>query len=392
MMSDSERPVPRVQSRTRQGNRESGLGCWAFFLPWQLAADEGGVNQVVLHLLRECEGYEPLLVENNWEGSGPSERFGYPAVCTRVGDPLAGLLRYPIWLRNTIGRLVPLVRKHKITIINAHFPGTEVISFLLLRRLCGFKVVLSFHGSDIREAIRSRGLKRVAYRWMLRSADAVAACSEGLLKEIQTLETRLRKVAVIHNGVNPLPTGGHPVSQREEGTELVVTIGRFQAGKGHELLLAAFAQVLARRPQARLWIIGGEGPALSATRARAATLGDRVTLFVNVPHARVIPTLAQADVFAFSSRWEGLPIAVLEAGALGLPIVTTACCGINEVIKNNESGLIVNLDDENALANGIETLLADREKGRRFGAALRQRVMNEFRWDRAWQQYRRLVV
>lgn len=388
----------RVDSRIGGRDAETDLPCWSFFLPWQLT-DRGGVNQVVLHLLAECDEYRPLLVEGNWEAPGPTERFGYPTLCERVRDPLAaGLLRYALRLGDTIGRLVPLVRKHRIMVVNAHYPGTQVISFLLLRRWCSFKVILSFHGTDIRAALRSRGLKRAVYRWMLRTADAVVPCSEGLLEEIRMLETRLRKVAVIHNGVDPLITGGEPVRRREEGTELVVTIGRFEERKGHDVLLAAFERVLARRPQARLWMIGAEGPELEATRALAAALGDRVTLFVDVPHAQVIPTLAQADVFAFSSRWrkgemgEGLPIALLEAGALGLPVVTTACCGAVEVIKHDDSGLLVNLEDETSLADGIETLLADREKARRFGAALRQHVITHFRWDRAWHQYKKLVT
>jgi glycosyltransferase involved in cell wall biosynthesis len=178
----------------------------------------------------------------------------------------------------------------------------------------------------------------------------------------------------------------------------VVTVGRFEERKGHDMLLGAFEKLLVRRPQARLWMIGGEGRDLESTRARAAALGDRVSFFVNIPHAQVIPTLAEAHVFAFSSRWrkgemgEGLPIAVLEAGALGLPVVTTRCCGAEEVIEDGKSGLLVKLEDEAALAEGMEKLLADRRGALQMGAALQQRVMNEFQWGRAWRSYRELAA
>lgn len=382
---------------TAPARRDAERPCWAFFLPWQLT-DRGGVNQVVLHLLGECD-YRPLLVEGNWELQGETERFGYRTVRERVRDPMAGgFARYLLRAGDTIGRLVTLARKHKIAVLNAHFPGTEVISFLLLRRWCGFKVILSFHGSDIREALRSRGLKRAAYRWMLRTSDGVAPCSEGLLEEIRMLEPRLRKVAVVRNGVDPVPVAGEPVCRRDPGTELVVTVGRFEERKGHDVLLAAFEKLLARRPQARLWLIGGEGNNLEATRSRAASLGDRVRFFINVPHARVIPTVAQADVFAFSSRWrkgemgEGLPIAILEAGALGLPVVTTRCCGAAEVITSGKSGLLVNLEDADALAEGMENLLADRPRALQMGAALQRIVMSDFQWSCAWRSYRELAA
>lgn len=387
------RSADRVPSSLRTEDGSS----WAFFLPWQLT-DRGGVNQVVLHLLAECD-YRPLLVEGNWESHGEIERFGYRAVRERVRDPLVGgLLRYLLRAGDTIGRLLSLVRDHRIKVINAHFPGTEVISFLLLRPWCGFKVVLSFHGSEIREALRSRGLQRTAYRWMLRASDAVVACSQGLLDEVQALEPRLRRAVVIHNGVDPVLTlAGEPIGRPEEGTELIVTVGRFEERKGHDMLLAAFEKVLARRPQARLWMIGGDGRDLQATRARAAALGNRVSFFVDVPHAQIAPTLAQANVFAFASRWrkgemgEGLPIAILEAGALGLPVVTTRCCGAEEVIENNESGLLVKLEDEAAMADGILTMLSDRNRAREMGAALRCKVMNNFQWHQAWGRYRELA-
>ena len=348
----------------------------------------------MLHLLKECN-YRPLLVEGVWDYQGETDRYGYPAVQEKVRDPIAGgLFRYALRAGDTIRRLARLCRSHHIKVINAHFPGTEVITFLLLRRWCGFKVILSFHGSDIRDGLRSTGLKRAACRWMLRTADAVVPCSHGLLEEIRMLEPRLRKVVVIQNGIDPLPAEGEPAIRREDGTEVVVTVGRFEERKGHDILLAAFRRVLERRPKARLWILGGEGPALESTRAQAAELGDRVSVLVNVPHGQIAATLRQADVFAFSSRWrkgemgEGLAIALLEAGSLGLPVVTTRCCGAEEAVEDGVTGLLVNLEDEAALARGMEDLLEDGEKRQRMGAALRERVLRDFRWDRAWKQYR----
>ena len=371
---------------------------WAFFLPWALT-DRGGVNQVVLHLLAECD-YQPLLVEGDWEAQGETRRFGYPTVRERVRDPLAGgFIRYLVRLSDTVGRLWRLVRKHGVTVVNAHFPGTEVISFLLLRRLCGFKLILSFHGSDIREALGSRGLKRAAFRWMLRRSDAVVACSRGLLGEIEMLEPRMRKAAVVPNGVDPVgPPKTLPIQEREDGTELIVTVGRFEERKGHDVLLASFGKVLKCRPRARLWMIGGQGKELDTTRRLAAEFGDRVTVFVDVPHSQVMATVAQADVFAFASRWrkgemgEGLPIAVLEAGVLGLPVVSTRCCGAEEVIDDGKSGVLVQLEDADALAAGILGLLEDRTRAKQMGAALQQKILKDFQWRQAWRLYRDLAA
>ena len=104
--------------------RSSTEPCWAFFLPWELT-DRGGVNQVVLHLLAECD-CPSLLIEGNWEAPGETVRFGHRTLRERVRDPIAGgLLRYLLRAGDTIGRLIPLIRRNRIAVINAHFPGNR---------------------------------------------------------------------------------------------------------------------------------------------------------------------------------------------------------------------------------------------------------------------------
>jgi glycosyltransferase involved in cell wall biosynthesis len=371
---------------------------WAFFLPWPLISERGGVNQVVLHLLARCD-FQPLLIENDWTGPHHNDRFGFHAIGERVRGPFSGgLARYVLRATDTFGRLLRLVRENHIAVVNPHFPGTEVISFLLLRRWCGFKVILSFHGSDIRTALRSKGLERAAYRWMLRAADAVVACSYGLLEEIRMLEPRMQKAVVIHNGADPLPLDGEPVCRREPGTQVIVTVGAFQPGKGHDVLLAAYRLLREKRPQARLWIIGARESALAHTQKLAAEFGDDVRIFVDQPHASIGPTLLQADVFAFSSRYvkgkvgEGLPLVLLEAGILGLPVVSTRCCGTLDVIDDHVNGRLVPPEDPEAMAEALDELLGDPATRRSLGEALRDRVLSDFRWDDAWQQYRELAA
>jgi glycosyltransferase involved in cell wall biosynthesis len=373
---------------------------WAFVLPWQLT-EQGGVNRVVLELMRECAAsgvYRPLLIENIWECAEPEtcERLGFEAVRVRLRGPftqphiLRSAAAFAVKSRAARRLTADLVRRFEIAVLNPHF--VEQTAWSLLG--AGARTVLSFHGSDIRNGARGGWAARVAFRKMLRSADAVVACSRGLLGEVEELAGTLRHARVIYNGARAPVMAGPPAAERGPGA-VVVSVGRFEHRKGHDVLLRAFALVAGRDATVELWIVGGTGDALESTRALLEELGlaGRVRLLVDIPYASVAPTMAQADVFVMSSRWikgqmgEGFPLAILEAGALGLPVVSTRCCGAEEIITNGVTGLLAELDDAVSLAAAIERGLRDRQSAVKWGAALRARVEREFRWSGAWAEY-----
>jgi starch synthase (maltosyl-transferring) len=177
------------------------------------------------------------------------------------------------------------------------------------------------------------------------------------------------KVRVIPNAVvlgEPEPRSARLRAEvtGDERRPLVLTVARLDAQKGLPYLLDAAAAV----PDA-VFAIAGDGPERAMLEARARTLGleDRVRF---LGHRRDVPALlAASDVFVLPSLAEGLPLSVLEAMAVGIPVVATAIGGTDEVVHDGETGTLVAPGDADALADGIRKALTDRDRAHRLAAA-----------------------
>ncbi|GAB4284815.1 MAG: glycosyltransferase [Coriobacteriia bacterium] len=166
----------------------------------------------------------------------------------------------------------------------------------------------------------------------------------------------------------------------DSGVPLVLSVGRFVEPKDQHTLLAAWRDVVAAEPAAVLALIGS-GPLEADLHAAAASLRIADSVRFLPPRPDLRPAYAAADVFAMSSRWEGLPYVVLEAMLAGLPVASTAVDGIPEAVVHGESGLLVPPRDPSALSGAILELLTDRERADRLGQAARTRVSSVFTYD-----------
>ncbi|WP_449063089.1 glycosyltransferase family 4 protein [Planomonospora algeriensis] len=158
------------------------------------------------------------------------------------------------------------------------------------------------------------------------------------------------------------------------GNRLVVAAGRLTAQKGFDLLIRAFAQVAERHPDWRLRIYGsGAKKAELCGLVSDLGLGGTVKLMGRSDH--LPDQLAEASMYVLSSRFEGLPMVMIEAMGHGLPVVAFDCpTGPGEVLTDGIDGLLVPPGDVGALAAGIGRLIADEELRRRLGAAARETV------------------
>ena len=148
----------------------------------------------------------------------------------------------------------------------------------------------------------------------------------------------------------------------------VLAVGRHVAQKGLDLLLTAWVQVHARMPTARLRILG-DGPLTAELQAQARALGLQSSVQWLAPTAQVQAQYREAAVFVLPSRYEGMPLALLEAQALGLPAVAFDCpTGPAEIISA-ATGIIVPPGDTQALADALLRLLANAPLRHRMGQA-----------------------
>jgi glycosyltransferase involved in cell wall biosynthesis len=170
----------------------------------------------------------------------------------------------------------------------------------------------------------------------------------------------------------------------------VLAVGRHQAQKGFDLLLRAWADVVAAVPAARLRIVG-EGP-LGAELARLASeLGVAASVDWTAPTAAIEPLYREAALFVLSSRYEGMPLALLEAQALGVPAVAFDCpTGPREILAD-DTGIVVAAGDLAALAAAVVALLGDEPRRARMAMAAIARSRARFGLARHVGQWAALI-
>jgi glycosyltransferase involved in cell wall biosynthesis len=166
---------------------------------------------------------------------------------------------------------------------------------------------------------------------------------------------------------------------------LFVSVGRFVDKKAPLLTLLAFADVFKEVPAARLAMIG-DGPLLESSKqlAHALGLGNAVDFRGARPHVEVAITMQRARAFVQHSLQtsygdsEGTPVAVLEASATGLPVISTRHAGIAEVVLDGETGLLVEEGDVDRMARAMLLVAGDAELAHRLGSAARKRIEEQF--------------
>lgn len=385
---------------------------YVLVLPWDVHY-AGGVNQVVLNLHRQlllAGEFEPLILINDWAYPRPVEKMvdGRRTVYLRIAPPWTGerpavaflkwLFFSPIWLSDLLG----ICRRYRVAAFNVHYPSPSAFPIALLRSvgLVRSDLILSFHGADLITARKAGPRERRLWRFVLRHATAVVACSKAFAAEVQEFAgSAVRFVHAIPNGLDV----DHFLAERDAGSSLsgipidrpfILSVATWDPRKGLDVLLRAFADVRRAHPGLALVLVGREGGAESALRALAGELAlEPDVVFVDsVPHAQVGAFLERAAVFCLASRSETFGISILEAGAYSLPVVATRVGGIPEIIADGETGLLVNPDDHRALGAALDRLLSDETLARDLGRRLARRVAEEFSWRRAYDAYRALVA
>jgi glycosyltransferase involved in cell wall biosynthesis len=273
--------------------------------------------------------------------------------------------------------------------LHTHLFGATLHGVLAARGLAGLVSVVTLH------TVREDNLwQRLAYGQLLKRVSIAVACSEKVADEMGRryaafLAGRLR---TIPNGIDVARYGGfsRSLSRSElgldEGAPVVVAVGRLGDAKGYPILLNAMSMLLARLPDATL-LIAGEGPLRSRLEGQAQELGiGRHVRFLGA-RSDVPRILAAGDVFALSSLWEGLPMALLEAMAAGIPCAATGVGGIPEAMKDQEEGLVVPPNDAGALAAALARCLEDRDFASRLAQRARARVERDFSARRMAREY-----
>jgi len=163
-------------------------------------------------------------------------------------------------------------------------------------------------------------------------------------------------------------------------------VGRLEPQKGVDVLLAAARRLAAEGTPPTLWIVG-EGSTRDALELEARTASPALSVRFVGGVDDPAPWYWAADAFVLPSRWEGLPLALLEAQAAGLPVVATDAGGVAEALSSGTAGRIVPREDPEALAAAMRAVEGDRAAARRMGEAGSRRAREAWGWDRMVEAY-----
>jgi glycosyltransferase involved in cell wall biosynthesis len=286
-------------------------------------------------------------------------------------------LRLPIALHEVLSQ-------EPFDILHGHLPHGEVYGEMALRSFTSRPFVITRHNDD-------RFRRWFPFHWVfaasLRRAERVIAISNSIRRFLIEVEmVGPEKIETIPYGLDAdaCAQSAHPGAFRRarelRDTPLVGFIGRLNRQKGVDVLLRAFARIERRHPTARL-VLAGDGPDRVRLARTAKALGLRRVDFLGW-RTDAVDILADIDLLAMPSRWEGFGMVALEAMALAKPVVASRVSALPEIIVPGETGQLVEPDRPEELAETILSVLSDPVRAAEMGRAGRRRALGEFPVER----------
>jgi glycosyltransferase involved in cell wall biosynthesis len=285
------------------------------------------------------------------------------------------------------------LRAHRVRVAMGEFLDWP-LTWLPLARKMKIPFFAHAHGYDVSANLRS-GRWREAYL-QYNAAAGVITMSECSRSRLIALGLRPERIHVIPYGVE-VPSA--PIMRADRDTVAVLGVGRMTPKKAPILLLDAFRRACEVCPQLRLDFVG-EGELYSAAQhfVEVFDLQQRVSLHGGKPSDHVLHLMANADIFLQHSVTdpatgdeEGLPVAILEAMAHSLPVVSTRHAGIPEAVCDGVTGLLVAEGDSRAMGDSLVELARDANLRRRMGVAGWNAARERFSWARERADLRRVL-
>jgi glycosyltransferase involved in cell wall biosynthesis len=342
----------------------------------------GGGQAIVLALARHLDK-DRFEISVCARGGGPLEEEVRKAGLSFTPAPFGG--KYSFGLTGTIAGIL---RREKPDIVHTHGGVAGLYGRMAARKAGIPAVVHTIHGIHYRHYrnLLLRAVYTDLERYCSKFTDAVVFVSEADMAAGRRLRlAKPGKLRLVRNGVDVSILQSEAFARRVAelrrgtgwGSPVVGTIARLHRQKGIVHLLRAAETILAGRPEGKIVVAGG-GELEAPLRREAAALGldRRFVLLGERADAREI--MALFDVFVLPSLWEGLPLVLIEAAALGKPIVATDVEGSREILRDGETGRLVPPGDPAALAAAVRRLLDDPALAARLGARARETIPGRF--------------
>jgi glycosyltransferase involved in cell wall biosynthesis len=354
----------RQPIRTQDNPSESPDRGMVVQVAWSLSAGGSERYATSLAIGLKRHGYRPVVlafaVGGAFESALRSESIDFKVLESGVGISVKQVWRLFQEFRRTRPRVI---HTHHFAPLLHSLPGAI---------LSGGRLIHTEHGLSAYKTSRYR----LALRVMSWFCDAIVVVGDDAARfMLEKVGISRRKLRVIPGGVDLSPCA---ISREEARNRLgltvdepvAVTVARLSPEKNHCMLLRAFARVQDKL-NSRLLLVG-DGPERSAIETEIARLSLQKSVTLLGVRSDIPEILAASDVFLLSSNREGLPLAVLEAMAAGVPVVATNVGDLPMIVKDGVTGLLVNPDDECEFANALFELLSNENRAKELGNRARK--------------------
>lgn len=283
-------------------------------------------------------------------------------------------------IHQIINKAVDIKDRFNPDLVHVNFGGPAPVSYLHMKTHGNGQTpsILSLHNSV-------RGMdsgRNTILGEMFRTCSWITACSEAMIQDARQLMPDISdKSSAVYYGLEMPKVNPVPLSFKKPH---ILCIGRLVDEKGFDLALEAFSLIQHSYPKMRM-IIAGSGPTLEPLKEQAFRLGikSRVEFTGSIPPHSVPSLINKASVVVVPSRWrEAFGLVALEAGQMGRPVIAASVGGLKEVVVDKETGLLVEKENPEALANALIDLLDTPEKAEQMGSMARKRAQNVFSLNR----------
>ncbi len=283
-----------------------------------------------------------------------------------------------------VKRLSKLIQEEQPDIIQAN--GSDTLKYALAARLLsGNRPVIYRNISIISKWVGNSFLKKKLYSWLFKRVDHVSSVGHEAREDFKRFFSFPdQKISVIRRGI-PLNAFDREKARAEllrlfdfpVEVKIFVHVGNFSEEKNHKFLLEVFALVKKKNEKARLLLVG-EGTEYKAIADAVVQLGLQHTVYLLGFRRDIENIVPAADAFVMGSLIEGVPGVILEAASYNVPSVAVKVGGVPEVVRHNETGILLAHHDAADFANALLLLLSDENKRLQLGANAYRYVVDEF--------------
>lgn len=359
------------------------------------SANIGGTERMVLQLVTRMDPQRFATDICFLYGPGP-----VGTELSRRGFKVTYFYFHPAKLPLVIARLTAFFRRNPYDVV--HIYGYK--ANLLVRTLCWYwgpkYIITGQRSTDQNRRWFHSQLDRLTSRRVSLYISNSAAAKKLLVEREKIPE---EKIIVIPNGVDcqrfrpPTPEEKAALRSRlglPKTATIMVNVANLLPVKGHMYLLKAIASLPSKIKEKLALLLVGYGPLQESLKKEAALLNlySVVRFLGRQESENVAKILRAADIFVLASLWEGLPNAVLEAMATGLPVVATATGGVPELIRDEKEGLLVPPKDPDALAAAVRRLVSDIQLRQTLGGNARVRAQKSFSLEEMTAQTEKIYL